>query len=833
MKTVGVHTVVISTVVLFFVLLITCCADVEAIGVIIPPVSAQSAVPDAPVYINVTGCSGALAVHRPPNPTSQPITITAFFPLPVLSDSLLPPLNNARTPTDLHYLLPAAVIAVEEMNQAMVDTGYHLQLDVRNTQCDPIVAIKELTFLINAANDTTGAENRSLAVLGPGCMDVTTAVSPLAQRLYLPQVSYANDTNVPVIASEENLRDYPNLYFMVRDVYHVTKTALRVMDYFGWTKQVGFVYDDELIYTKTIELLVEVNNNDFIFNGGTENSQITVSRDVLMRLSANDRVDNIVNFMSSIRRNNIRVIAGLVGEETACTLLCVATNGTIPGDGFVFVFVGAYQGDWWLNEASCPCQLNPSVVESVIIISSQIKNTLTDDALVLGKELVELKQDYIQRLNDWCPETNGTEPNTFFATTYDAMLTLGLAINNSLTTINTSIYNTMRQNSVYQSILNSLGNTSFNGASGHVSFSAIGERMGIDVVQQIQDGVLKLVGTFDSELEELDINDSNVLWPGDGEVPGLYPEDDQKTATVFILVITLVVTITSNIGTIIILCFIIRHRRHRIFVASGQRLNYVVIAGAFMAFITIYIFVLFESSLGPKMPKNLFTFFCIVRLYMIMMSFTFTFGTLFVRAWRIYRIFNNPFVAKRKYTDTYLLLIVGFLALIDVVLVTVFISVDSYGGKTSRLDANYDSFTSCTYLGCFGENFFLIGTFILAVYKILQMLLFLFVVSLVRRGVIERKIYDDSKFLAIALYASAVFFFIGLPLQVLLQVSFRIAEALAVNMVWVIVSTDLTLFVIYVPKLYQIIYKKIDVRTLMTQKSKFYLYSVEPQGSIL
>ena len=813
------------------------CGGVGAVRILLPPanVDLNAAQPSSPVFMNVSGCSGSLPVHRPPNPTSQAITVAAFFPLPELSiDTSDQSTSNAtmRTPTNLHYLLPAAVIAVDELNRAMAGTGYHLQLDVRNSMGDRFVATEELISLFSEeeTNDTRPA----VAVLGPGRLDVTTSLSPLAHRFSLPQVSYANDTNIPVITPEEKRSDYPSLFFMVRDVYHVATTALRVMDYLGLTEQVGFVYDEDLIYTKTVEQLVEESGGDFILR--IENTRIAVPGDAFVRLSPHDRGEALGRFMRSVRENQIRVIAGLVGERSACATVCEATSGTVPGEGFMFVFVGAYQESWWFDEASCPCKLRASDVESVLIVSSQVKNTLTDETFVLGKRLKDLKEEYTDSLSQWCPETEGTDPNTFFATTYDAMLTLGLAINDTLSALNASVHNVAMVDynaSVYQPLLNSLAGTNFTGASGQVTFSSVGERMGIDVVQQIQGGVLTLVGTFHSESETLDINDSMLSWPGSRGVPDLYPDDIQKTATTSILVITLLVTVTSNVVTIALLVLVIRHRKHRIFIASGQRLNYIVFAGAFMAFATIYIFVLFESSVGPKMPERLFTFFCIVRLYLIMMGFTFTFGTLFVRAWRIYRIFNNPFVAKRKYTDTYLMLIVGFLALVDIILVTVFVSVDSYGRQVLRADADYDTFTACVYLGCFSEQYFLIGTFILAIYKILQMLLFLFVVSLVRRGVIERKIYDDSQYLAIALYLSAIVFFVGLPLQVLLSVSFKIAESLFVNMSWVNFSTDVTVIVIYAPKLYQIMYKKVDVRKLMSQKSKFYLYSAESRGSIL
>lgn len=756
----------------------------------------------------VPGCSGSLLVNRPPDPNSQPITITALFPFPDASGSSTP-----SAPANLHYLLPAATLALEEINQVM--DGYYLQLDVRNTNCDSFTAIHEL---IQSKENTSHVVR---AVLGPGCRDVTKPLSPLAHQLDLPQVSYANDTSVPVIASEEKKKDFPGHFQIVRNVHTTSKTALRVMGHFGWTEQVGFVYDDGAVYTRTVEELVTTKDDEYILS--TDEVEIEVPEEAFIQLVESERDERIKNFMNYVREKEIRVIAGLVGEETACRLMCEAKNGVIPGDGFVWVLVGAYQEKWWKG-ATCPCKLVDSDIESVLLVSSQVKDTLSNGTLELGNTLKDLKTEYISRLRQWCPETNGTSPNTFFATTYDAVLALGLAINASLHSVQNA--------SFFQLINNSLVNTDFTGASGHVRFNSTGERVGMDVVQQLQGGNPVIVGQFDSETNQLKIY-NNTSWHGSSEVPPVRPKEDQKVVALPVVVFAVVGTIISNIFAIVVMCFVIRYRKHRLFLASGQRLNYFVFAGAYVAFGTIYLFALYESDVAPHMPHGLFTFFCILRLYLIMMGFTLTFGTLFVRAWRIYRIFNNPFVAKRKYTDTYLMAMVGVLLLIDITLVTVFIAVDRYGRYVSRGDVDYDTFTVCTYLGCLSKDYYVVGIGLISMYKVIQMLLFVFVVSLVRRGVIERKIYDDSQFLAIALYVTAICFFIGLPLQVLLLISFNPEWSLTVNMVWVNVATDATLSVVYIPKLYQIIYKKCDVRTLMSQKSKFYIYSSETRGTIL
>lgn len=774
----------------------------------------------------VPGCAGTLTVSQPPSNDSVPIVVTALFPLPARDNETDGYSDAAATSVadNMHYLLPAAVIALEEVNSRL--RGYHLQLDVRDTQCSPYIALSEVISSVEEHEDNQTA---NLAILGPGCLEVTQVVAPIAQRLSIPVVSYGYDTNTPVVSGETDT--YTGLFEMVRNVYHTTQTAIHVMHHFGWTERVAFIYDDDMIYTLTIEQLARVSDEGFVLTAN-ESSEITIPRGVFVELVDDTATITIRDFMSTVRQNNIRVIAGLMGEGYACQLLCEAKRGTIPGHGFVWVFVGAYQDEWWRNEAVCTCNLTKADVQSVILVSSQVKNT-SNRTLVSGVTYADLKAQYLERLQGWCPETVGAKPNTFFSTTYDALWTIGMAINDTLDLLTevgleyepygnatVPVYNS----SVYEALSNSLATTDFFGASGPVSFSDSGERMGIDVVLQIQDGQNTLIGRFDSQTRLLSITETSVQWPGDGVAPGEHPEEIHKSVSTVVIVVTLIPIISSVVFAILMLSFTIYYRNHFIIRASGQRLNYFIFTGCFMGFASVLIFALLSSSAGQEMPRGLYSFFCILRLYTLPLSFTLTYGTMFARAWRIYRIFNNPFISKRKYTDTHLMLIVGVLALIDIVLITLYAAAGSYGGYPVRDEVDYDDFSTCVYLGCSSESFFLIGTGVNSLYKILQMLLFLFIISLVRKGVIERKIYDDSTGLAISLYVAGIFFVIGLPAQVLLLLTFRIGAALIVNTIWVTLITDVCITAVYVTKFYQIVIKKADVRKLKTQKSKFYLY---------
>ena len=667
-----------------------------------------------------------------------------------------------------------------------------------------------------------------LAVLGPSCSDVVSAVAPMAARLFLPVVSYSYGTNTPV--TTENKERDNDAWLMVRNVYRTTQTAVRVLDYFGYTENVAFMYKNDLVYSRTVEKLAHFEGDEVLLTVGS--SEVRIPQVVFIELGDSAARETVSEFMQNVRKNYIRVVAGLMEESHACQLLCEAKRGTIPGSGFVWVFVGNYHERWWQNQEECTCTLTEADMNSVLLVSSQGKNTNNSKIIVSGSNYSDLKAEYLDRLHKWCPSTIEA-PNTFFATVYDAVWTLGLALNDTLwgrvgagnrSYGDASILS--NKSEVLESLSNSLANTDFVGASGHVAFDSKRERLGVDVVQQLQSGRNTLVGTFNAE-DTLVIQDRLLRWPGNAtSPPSNRPKQSQESVELWIVILCIIPTIGGVALAIFMLAFIIRYRNHLILKASGQRLNYVIFVGCFVAYSTVFVLALLESDAGRGMPSGLYSFFCIVRLYGLTVSFTLTYGTMFARAWRVYRIFNNPFMSKRKYSDTYLMMIVGFLALIDLVILTIFVAGDRYGRYLRSQEVDYEEYSACVYLACYSSSstFFLFGTAANACYKIGQMFLFSFIISLVRKGIIERKIYDDSTALAISLYVTEIFFIAGLSAQVISILTYRLDVALVANAIWVNVATDVCLIALYGVKFHQIVFKKVDVQKLKKQKSKFYLY---------
>ena len=753
-----------------------------------------------------SNCLGSLYQLVPDEASSSTeIVITAFFPFDGDGGS--------------DYRIPAALVALDEVNNnSNLLRGYHLRFDIRNSSCDGSMGAYELILSIEDRFRTGGAGlSPNLAVLGPGCSRVSERIAGVAGRLHLPQVSYGY--NAPQLMDR---REYPSFYQIVRSINQVARSALAVLDHFRWTQQVSLIYQDEDIYTATIEEVVTTSTSgNFIIRDRVEDPTILINIMEFTEFIDDSTATLAIDaFLAGVRQKNIRVIVGLLSERHATTLLCSAQNGPKPGSGFVWVFIGTFTEYWWRDTAVC--NLTSSDVESVLIISSKIISL--DRSMILESERTfgNFKDEYVRRLQDWCP---GAQPDTLSASTYDAVWAIALALNRTsdeLNGLNSSSEFQYLDSQIYNATRIALNYTDFIGASGRVQFGPSGEREGADVIFQIQDGNMRVVGSY-SMAGGLDLNSSeySIVWPG-GSVPSEIPQEISKSVPLWILVIGISVTIAGVIFSILMFVFNMYYSNHRILLASSQKLNYVILVGTWLGYLSVFIFTIIETPLGQTMGDEIFKALCVIRLWALPLGFTLSYGSMFARAWRIYRIFNNPWISKRPLRDYHLLGLVGMVALGDLAILIPWTIIDPYRRFPSTGNFDYSQFNRCIYVSCSSDQA-IIWLAVLGAYKILLMLGGVFIVSLVRKGVVERKIFNDSRSLAVALYVTAIVFIVGLPLQLLFVLQFQIVLAYVTSTIWVNISSSGTNICVFLPKVWRIVIKGQTGVEFKSEKSIFYV----------
>lgn len=759
-----------------------------------------------------SGCQeGGLTVEgNPPNGT-QIINLVGIFPI-----------TGEEEVDDAHFLLPAVALALDNINcNPDVLPGYHLQLSVLDSACDAAQGVHQLFNSVGYPCVPSSTSPPRLGVLGPGCGSVSQGLAGVAGGyLYLPQVSYT-----PALARQG---EFTSLFKMVGTINQATEAALAVLDHFNWTSNIALLYQSTSLHTSTVEEFVTHHlNGSFEIKSAKlgYSATLTAYGEVTTHLKdPRFQQEDIDAFLRDVRQNNVRIIVTLLTEDLLFQLFCTAMEGPTPGDGFVWVVIGTLRDNWWRGNSVLPqCNLTMHDVESVINIPGQFVDSKSEVFLDLPNVTFGgLQKEYEQRLQNWCPNALS---HRYFPITYDATWSLALAINDSLDALNnfsSPCGYQFRDTIVNQKIIEGLQNTNFLGASGRVEFNADRERSGRIAVLQFQGGRTRLVGVFNGSGVDFESPKTDIVWPGNSSsVPSDTHEDIIKSVHVWLIVISVVVTVVGIAYSISMFVFNCVYSKHRILRAASSNLNYVIIFGMWFGYASVLLLALLESDVGRRMGGEVFKFFCILRLWILSFSFTLSYGIMFARAWRIYRIFNDPFTKRRIFLkDWHLIALTGLLIVGDLLILIPWAATDPYRRIPIATEVDYEQYSRCRFFACASTNL-VIWLGAVFVYKILIMVGGLFVVSLVRKGVVQRKIYDDSRSLSLAIYISAFCFIVGLPVQFIFQLSFRVVIAFIVNVIWVNISANATISCVFLPKFHAIIIKKSSGREVHTAKSVF------------
>lgn len=795
-------------------------------GLVFFVISASATLTPSPVLLegNIMQCGCNNSAFKALKPAGQglvqEIILTGFFSFD-RDDSK--PLCSAKQPLfTTGHLVPAAYIALDEINNSSdILPGYQLSLDLRDSRCDSIHTISEFVDTIDDRIGSTGPPLNSLnlGILGPGCDSVADSLAGVVNRsLKLPLVSYA--PNLPTQLSFRSEKDSSQLFHISRSVLLTTQSAIGLMHHFGWTNNTAFVSED--FFLSAIENVVSTDSDDNIVLNKDGNGAVSVSEFVQFETGQNDLalLSAMKSFFENVRSKNIRVILALLTQKLAAQLICVGKQGIIPRGGFVYVFIGSFSDNWWQTEGSS-CNLTDADVQSVIVVSGNLINQNSSAVLPSGKTVHDFKEEYVRRQNTWCDVTRYEYERIDLAagSVYDAVWAVALALDENINLIDMALQQDLQyDHDTLKAIVGTLKEINFTGVTGQVQFMET-ERVGAESVHQIQNGLQMTLGLYQEG--ELHLT-QDFVWNGSSDsTPSGDVRVDPQGVDIYWIVLGSLVTTLGMVFAIVMWGCNCYYSKHRILRASSQKLNYVIIVGVMFGFLTVILLTILESPLGSVMDVQTFKALCLIRIWMLTLSFTFTYGILFARAWRIYRVFNNPWAASRPYKDYHLMLMVLAVAAVDLMILIPWAIVDPYRRFPVLTDVDYESFSRCVFSSCSSDNVS-VWLAVVAIYKIAIIMGGILIISLVRKEVVERKIFDDSRSLALAVYITALAFIVGLPLTFLFLLANRVVLAYIASATWVNVSSWATLLTVFMPKIYKIVIKKDSGYSYRTASKLYY-----------
>ncbi|XP_077984666.1 gamma-aminobutyric acid type B receptor subunit 2-like [Glandiceps talaboti] len=344
--------------------------------------------------------------------------------------------------------------------------------------------------------------------------------------------------------------------------------------------------------------------------------------------------------------------------------------------------------------------------------------------------------------------------------------------------------------------------TNFFGVSGQVSFNDQGDRKGVLKIQQMRNGTEILIGRYIAQSDVIHwLIPEEEIWYRSGGKP---PRDEDRTeiqiqVISFVLFITMTVLAGSGIIMAVgLLVFNIFYRNERLIKMSSPNLNNVIIIGCFLAFVTI-------SLLG--MDRNIMqtdtqlAILCQIRVWILAIGFTLSFGAMFSKTWRVYTIFTNKTLQKRVIKDHRLLAMVAGMLCIDLAILTIWQIVDPLSIKI-RQDRPLESPHEENVIiikeihHCWSQyNAYF--TAAILVFKGLLLIFGAFITWQTRNVSIPA--LNDTKYIALCIYNVFIFSVIGVPLSFILTDNTESAYAIIGG--FILFCTTGTLCLLFIPKI--------------------------------
>ncbi|XP_026573646.1 gamma-aminobutyric acid type B receptor subunit 1 isoform X1 [Pseudonaja textilis] len=673
--------------------------------------------------------------------------------------------------------LPSAQMALEDVNSRRdILPDYELRLDHRDSECEPGVATKFLYELLY--NDPIKI------ILMPGCSSVSTLVAEAARMWNLIVLSYGSSS--PALSNRQR---FPTFFRTHPSATLHNPTRVQLFKKWSWTK-IATIQQTTEVFTSTLDDLEER-----VKEAGIE---ITFRQSFF-----SDPAVPVKN----LKRQDARIIVGLFYETEARKVFCEVYKERLFGKKYVWFLIGWYADNWFrIKDANINCTEEE--------MREAVEGHITTEIVMLNPENTRsisnmTSEEFIEKLTkrvEKSPEETGGFQEAPLA--YDAIWALALALNKTSAELvkkglRLEDFNYNNQ-TITDEIYRALNSSAFEGVSGHVVFDASGSRMAWTLIEQLQDGVYKKIGYYDSTKDNLSWY-NNDKWIG-----GVPPADYTKVIITFRYLsqkLFISVSVLSSLGillAIICLAFNIYNGHVRYIQNSQPYLNNMTAVGCALAQAAV-----FPLGLdGLHISKDLFPFVCQARLWLLGLGFSLGYGSMFTKIWWVHTVFTKKEEKKerRKTLEPWkLYATVGLLVGLDFVILAIWQIVNPLKRTTEEFTkeepkSDIDVLILPKLEHCSSEK---MNTWLGIFYGFKGLLLLLGIfLAYETKGVSTEKI-NDHRAVGMAIYNVAVLCLITAPVTMIL--SSQQDAAFAFASLAIVFSSYITLVVLFVPKMRRLI----------------------------
>jgi trehalose/maltose transport system substrate-binding protein len=132
-----------------------------------------------------------------------------------------------------------------------------------------------------------------------------------------------------------------------------------------------------------------------------------------------------------------------------------------------------------------------------------------------------------------------------------------------------------------------------------------------------------------------------------------------------VTIVILILTAAAAMVVLIMLFLVVFYRERKVIRASGHKFLVLMLVGVEMAFASIFL------SSGPPTNGT-----CASFGWLLAISMGLTMGTLLMKTWRIFSIFNNPYQRKSGASDNFLFAAIGIIVAMEAILMGIWTGVD-------------------------------------------------------------------------------------------------------------------------------------------------------------
>eukprot|EP00731_Ephydatia_muelleri_P003896 Em0002g72a len=636
-------------------------------------------------------------------------------------------------------LVPAGLLALKHINDTPeVLKGHTLELVVKEGEgCGASVVVKDIYSLYQELQ-VVGGRN-VVGVVGLPCSTPAGALSKLAGHVGLDVIQISGSSS-PALSDRVK---YPRLYRVASSV-GIVDSIISFMKDAKW-KRISIYNDEQGLYFKTIaQLLVNAVRNDTEMKLGNEGGGLTAQTDV-------PSVEKILNVTSSIQ-NKIKVI---IGTEHQCSVfLCAAYKRKRTWPDYVYILPDRDVKEL-LNTDVCDAQTMMKAVEGVFTVNVAL-SAANDSVLISGKTYQEYRLEYLQELSAYSERTGyplDSNDNIYVNSLYDEVWSFALALNSSLHVLdarNLSLENFRFNSGQISDILEeALQKLEFQGASGRISFKNNRQPITSFSMHQIVSGRAVLVATYNGSLTITE-NFSLVHLPPDSiSIDRVYILDP-----LWLMIIIVCICGLSLILLVFNAALLIRYRNGHDIKASSPSLSLLMFVGC----------ILLDASVLAFTFRNMYTIsnevfsviLCNAEVWSLSLGTNLIINTLFVRLFRVYRLFqpNNFKKAGRMCRDEMLVIYILLLTTYSVLVLLIWAVSDLYQMQEEVVlvyasDATTPYFSVEQHCGCRYETLWLSLLFLLSAVLTLGVVL----LAVLTRH-IKRSHFKDTKKVNICIFTS-------------------------------------------------------------------------------